>query len=356
MTQGRSRTGGQPGSTGSTGRAGAARPGGAARGPGRAQPGGTGREPVGPGYQRARLALMALLVVLVAVGLRGSIPSLSLDGPYSGDELPVAAGLEAILLGLLLAAVLRHVRAPSDNSLATRLREVLRSILGTAALAVPVLYLLTRTFHWHRPRPVPAPGGRPTPLKPHPLPKVSGHAAGSFAGTVIDAVLAASLLAILVGCVLLLLRYRRPPVPAWPAESAEFDDEDAEAKLREAVEYGWLALRELDDARGAIIACYLAMEQSLARAGAARGIAETPDELLARAARAGIVRGRAAGRLTSVFYEARFSTRPLTEAHRQVAEQALTELAASLAEPAATGGAGGAGGAGGTGRAGESPT
>ena len=92
------------------------------------------------------------------------------------------------------------------------------------------------------------------------------------------------------------------------------------------------------------------MEQSLARAGAARGIAETPDELLARAARAGIVRGRAAGRLTSVFYEARFSTRPMTQAHREVAEQALTELSASLAEPA------GAAGAPGTGRAGGAAT
>ncbi len=115
-----------------------------------------------PGYRRARLVLMALLVVLVAVGLRGSIPALSLDGPYSGDELPVAAGLEAILLGLLLAALLRHVRAPSDSLLATRLREVLRSILGAAALAVPVLYVLTRNFHsHHRPRPTPAPAAGP---------------------------------------------------------------------------------------------------------------------------------------------------------------------------------------------------
>ena len=96
------------------------------------------------------------------------------------------------------------------------------------------------------------------------------------------------------------------------------------------------------------------MEQSLARAGAARGIAETPDELLARAARAGIVRGRAAGRLTSVFYEARFSTRPLTQAHRDVAEQALTELSASLAEPAGAGRAPGQ--AGPTGRRGRHMT
>jgi hypothetical protein len=348
MTQGRSRTGGQPGS------AGAAQPG-AAR-PGAAQPG-SGRQRGGSdGDQRLRLAVAALLVVLVAVGLRGRIPSLGLDGPYSGDELPVAAGFETVLLGLLLAAVLRQVRAPSDDSPAARLREVLRSILGIAALVVPLLYLLTRHFHSHsRPRPAPATGagGRPRPPR---FPPVSAHAAGSWAGTVIDAVLIAILLAAIVACVLMLVKWRRPQIPAWPQEAAALTDEDAEAKLREAIEYGWLALRELDDARGAIIACYLAMEQSLARAGATRGIAETPDELLARAASAGIVRGRAAARLTSVFYEARFSTRELTDAHRQVAEQALAELAASLAEPDGIGGAGGTGRAGGSGRAGGAPT
>jgi hypothetical protein len=301
---------------------------------------------------RARIAVAALLVVLVAVGLRGSLPSAALNGPYFRDELPVAAGLEAVVLGLLLAAVLRTVRAPRENSLATRLREVLRTILGAAALAVPVLYLVTRHFHSHyrSPRPPqPTASRQPRPLKPYQLPKVSAHAAGSLAGTIVDAVLAAVLLAAIVACVLLLLKGRRPRVPAWSAEPAEFADDDSEARLRKAVEYGWLALRELDDARGAIIACYLAMEQSLARAGAARGIAETPDELLARAASAGIVRGRAAARLTSVFYEARFSTRELTNAHREVAEQALTELAAGLAAPARRTGPGGAGRAGGAG-------
>jgi hypothetical protein len=315
MTQGRSRTGGQPGSAHGAG-------------------------------QRARLAMTALLVVLVAVGLRGTLPSLGFDGPYSRDRLPVDAGLEAVILALLLVAVLRHVRAPRDHSVAARLGEVLRGILGTAALALPVVYLATRNVHvgFRPPRPTPSPSGRSEPVRPYQLPKVSPHAAGSLAGTIVDAVLAAVLLAAIVACVLLLTRGRRPRAPGWPAGPAQFTDDAGGAKLREAVEYGWLALRELDDARGAIIACYLAMERSLARAGAARGIAETPDELLARAAGAGIVRGSAAARLTAVFYEARFSTRELTAAHRDIAEQALTELAASLAEPAGAGGTGGTGG------------
>jgi hypothetical protein len=48
------------------------------------------------------------------------------------------------------------------------------------------------------------------------------------------------------------------------------------------------------------------------------------------------VRGTAAARLTSLFYEARFSSHPLGRGQRDAAERALDELAAALAsaEPA----------------------
>ena len=96
-----------------------------------------------------------------------------------------------------------------------------------------------------------------------------------------------------------------PGAPPLLPDAADADE------LREAVESGRLAFAELDDARAAIIACYLAMERSLAGRGAARGAANTPDELLARVISAGIVRGAAARRVTGLFYEARFSTHPL---------------------------------------------
>jgi hypothetical protein len=84
------------------------------------------------------------------------------------------------------------------------------------------------------------------------------------------------------------------------------------------------------------------MESSLAERGAARGVADTPDELLARARETGVVRGTAAARLTTLFYEARFSSHPLDRSQRGAAEQALDELAAALAqtETAETAGAG----------------
>lgn len=108
-------------------------------------------------------------------------------------------------------------------------------------------------------------------------------------------------------------------------------------ELARAVEHGLLALRELDDARAAIIGCYLAMEQSLAEAGAARAAAETPDELLARAVEGGLVGGAPATRLTVLFYEARFSTHPMPSARRDEAEQALAALAGTLPEPTQAG-------------------
>ncbi len=52
------------------------------------------------------------------------------------------------------------------------------------------------------------------------------------------------------------------------------------------------------------------MEDSLASAGTARAAAETPDELLTRAAASGVIHGEAAASLTGLFYEARFSTHP----------------------------------------------
>jgi hypothetical protein len=74
------------------------------------------------------------------------------------------------------------------------------------------------------------------------------------------------------------------------------------------------------------------MEDSLARAGTPRAAADTPDELLARAAGQGLVQGSAAERLTALFYEARFSSHPMLRADRDDAERALAELAAGFGD------------------------
>ena len=66
------------------------------------------------------------------------------------------------------------------------------------------------------------------------------------------------------------------------------------------------------------------------RRGAARTAAETPDELLARAVASGLIQGPAAGRLTGLFYEARFSSHPLADAAKDDARQALDVISDEL--------------------------
>jgi Domain of unknown function (DUF4129) len=137
-------------------------------------------------------------------------------------------------------------------------------------------------------------------------------------------------LAAIVVCVILVLRARaRVLRPGGYADDAPEPPAD---ELRQAVDSGRAALRAVDDARAAIIACYVAMEGSLASAGSARTAAETPDELLTRAAASGLIRSQAAGRLTGLFYEARFSTHPIAATARDAARQALDAIAAEVAD------------------------
>jgi hypothetical protein len=77
------------------------------------------------------------------------------------------------------------------------------------------------------------------------------------------------------------------------------------------------------DTRAAILACYRAMERGLVDAGTSRRVADTPEELLDRAVRSGLLLPASAQRLAALFREARFSTHPMTAAHRDDALAAL---------------------------------
>ena len=176
---------------------------------------------------------------------------------------------------------------------------------------------------------------RVTPGHAHGQPAAQPPPATSFHFP-LAAVLYSLLIVGLVAAVLLSVWWSRRSrgVRPWLGAGDGFMAEDPE-DLRAAVESGRSALRTVDEPRAAIIACYLAMESSLAERGAARAVADTPDELLARATSSGVVRGPAAARLTALFYEARFSSHPLHGGQRAAAEQALDELAAALAAPPA---------------------
>jgi hypothetical protein len=300
-----------------------------------------GRRGDAQGSGWARVALAAGLIAVVAVGLRDGASPPALDGPFRHDGLLVGAILEAVLACLLVALAVRRSRAPRSALLAARLRWLLTYVVGIGLVTIPAAYLLSRHVHLRSRRPSPA-------LSPARLPR-AGHAAGSYtAGWVIVAILGVLAAAALIYALARVIPLGRGFWAGWRWQAPRADVEpaagDDESHLLEAVESGQSALRRLDDARAAIIACYAAMEQSLARAGAARAAADTPDELLARAADRGLVTGGAAAWLTALFYEARFSSHPMPPTARGAAELALSELSESLGEPMAwSGGPGRAG-------------
>ncbi len=321
MAHGRSPAGGQGGPARPPGQPSAA----AAASPG---PAARAAEAAASSGLTARIALAALLIAVVLAGIGAAIPHTDWgDGPGHRQGTAVGVGLEVVFAVLLLAAERHRRRVPAVGQPAAGLRGVLRAGLIGGLVAIPVLILINAAgkFKIRPPRPL---------TQRHRI--RLGHLAAPKPGhgfdlvLVLYAVIAALLLAAIVTCLILIWRRRAGfRGLAW-ADVGDFADDEAQEQLREAVRSGQAALREIDDARLAIIACYVAMEQSLAQAGAARADAETPDELLGRAATAGLVHGGEAARLTTLFYEARYSTHPLPDERRDEARRALEVLAATL--------------------------
>jgi len=282
------------------------------------------------GQQWARLLPLALLIVLGLAGLRGAVGTPRWDGPLHRDGLAVGLALEAVFAVLAVLTLRRH-RSVHQDLVARKLRVTISFALGIGAAAVAVVTLIGLNLHLFTRRPVqslPRPTASVTPpfkpLHPHKTPASDFHLP-------LAALLYTLLVLLLLAGIAVSIWWARRLRPAIQARDDALIVEESE-DLREAVESGRSALRTVDDARAAIIACYLAMEQSLAERGTARGVADTPDELLARARARGVIRGTAAARLTALFYEARFSSHPLGTAQRDAAEQALDELAAALAQ------------------------
>jgi len=298
-----------------------------------------------PDRLTARTVLAALLLLLTIAGIRVAGSAVTASTPAVPLLTGTGCALEAVLAALLV--VLRWRRRPGESLAgpAARLRLMLTGVIVTGLIVIPAAILIANLARI-RPRRRPPqhrvrPGGRPGRLHP-------GHVVHTpVAVTYVQYALLALLIAAIIAAAFMLwrrgLRWSRPPrIPV-----AADQETDTPAELARAVESGRVALRELDDARAAIIGCYVAMEDSLAQAGAARAAAETPDELLDRAVTGGIVSAAPAGRLTALFYEARFSTHPMPPARRDDAERALAGIAASLgpaagAHAAAGPGAGGA--------------
>ena len=302
-------------------------------------PPGSGAQGTAPpgsaGQDWARWVPVALLIVLGLAGLRGVTGTPRWNGPLHQDGVTIGLLLEAVL-AVLVVITIRRTRTGSQEEVPRKLRGMLLFTLAAGMVAVAVATLVglhLHLFSGHKISPPPQPRISPRRLKPPARPP------GPILVIPLQVILyVLVILLLLAGVALSVWWARRLRLPGR-AEPDGFIAEDPE-ELREAVESGRSALRTVDDARAAIIACYLAMENSLAERGAARGLADTPDELLARATGTGLVRGTAAARLTALFYEARFSSHPLDRGQRDAAERALDELAAALAETEPSGAGG----------------
>ena len=296
------------------------------------------------GQPRPVMLPLILLIILGMAGLRGAVSTPQWDGAQR-HGLVIGVALEAILGVLLLIAIRRRFAAERTepgtavSDVAPRLRAALIFVLVTGMAVGAVALLLGLHLHLS-----PVPPGQ---AGVQPSPSVTGTGTGkltpgpggfSFHVPPLSDVLYGLLIAALAAAAAVSVWWSRQLKPSRRRRRCRGglfakDPED----LREAVESGRWALHSVDDTRAAIIACYVAMENSLAERGAARGIADTPDELLARATESGLVRGTAAARLTALFYEARFSSHPMDRGQRDAAERALDELAAAVAVPFETG-------------------
>jgi hypothetical protein len=177
---------------------------------------------------------------------------------------------------------------------------------------------------------------------PPPLPADEKHSTTDFSllHILLGVGIAAAVVLLVMTAIFL---WRRLNLPERSEPTGTFSAvEDERQRLAEAVDSGWRALREDDDVRRAIIACYAAMEESLAASGVARMDSDSPQDLLERAAERGVLTDASASALTQLFREARYSTHPMTTGHRDRAIAALTEIAARLEAQRAAGPAAGA--------------
>src|SRR5215469_6600184 len=207
-----------------------------------------------PDRIRARVLVTALLILLTVAGIRAIGPAGDLGRP-AGDIVTVALLLEVLIAGMFIA--LRWRRQPPAGDLTGRLHRIVSAALVVSFLGV-LLGLVLYEAHFktgqprHRVVPI-KPHGARSRFKAHPIPTI-------HLPPLRDVLIAILIIAIIVVLILAWLRRRvaRIRLEAPP----DLGVDEAADELARALESGRMALRDVDDARAAIIACYVAMEQT----------------------------------------------------------------------------------------------
>lgn len=299
-----------------------------------------------PGAPVGLLAAGACTAIAVAaLGLRVAAHSATRGaGPLDAEAVLIAIPF-GVICAIAAARYRTLVRYAEPASAATdRMRSATVALLSVCAVLVPLTVLL----FWHGPDGGPQdPGAIST--HPHPtlgVPTQQPSAVATKPARPFEFGIDLKLLFVVVGIVVLvvigglliwlILRLVRGPQAdpvqgTAPAVSAAPEEQDA---LADALSSARGALTGTD-ARAAIIACYLAMQDALAESGIVAAHSDTPADLLHRAARGGFIgRGALAGpsELAALFREARFSSHPMNAAHLERARAALDATVAHLAE------------------------
>ena len=276
-----------------------------------------------------RVTAVVVLLAVTVVGLRA-------HGTFSRAAHTAAAGVTGSLLAILLAggegiALIAFVvvlamarpqqkKKPDDEEPPRPpfpwWAKTAAVLLALAVLVTPFVVLFSKKnrtptavpAQLTRPRVVPTGTGR-LPAPPHgaPWPVIAGM-----------------VIAIALVVALTVWSRRRRSADRAPYRPARL------ARLLDSLAAGHDALSTNADPRAAIIACYAAMERGFTAAGSAPAAADTPAEVLARAAEAGIIRSAAPELLTGLFRRARYSAEPITGADSGAAATALTQMRADL--------------------------
>jgi hypothetical protein len=288
--------------------------------------------PVPPSVRRAAAVIALCAIAAIGLQARGVLSSSAepwaarVAGSALYDVFGVGFGvaLVATLIMLALALRLRRLRRgrarAAGNPAIPGWAKAMMLFFIIAIIGSPLTYLLRNVLHGHgHPARIPRLG------VPHPPP---GRAAGAFYSGGPWPVVTGMVLAVVALVIAVIVVRRRRLAKLVHEEPDELDEQSA---LSDALSAGAAAMDEVADHRQAIIACYAAMEDSLAGAGAAPEAADTPAEILARAAASGLVRSTAAGELTGLFRRARYGSRGMSEAEREAAQDALARLRSDLA-------------------------
>jgi hypothetical protein len=281
-------------------------------------------------YRRVALVLILLAVVAAGLQARGAFSHVAnaaaeaASGTALSIALATAEGIALVAIIIVFAMARPHRVVQDDEEkeyvdIFPWWAKFIGFLLALVVLAVPLYLLLTKG----RRRTVAAPPAAVSPRVRITGPENPVAQSSDLVPILVGVGLA--LAALLVVALYSRRRFRGNAGRDNPARRA--------GGLADALAAAGGALTTATDPRQAIIACYAALEHGFAVAGSAPVPADTPAEVLARAASAGLVRSGSAELLTGLFRRARYSAQPMTPADSGAAASALARMREDLLNP-----------------------